>query len=238
MIAAAALAAALAVVLLVPPSGTRLDPRSAWPIPAWLAGNPNAPALTHRAALGAVAGALAAQVAGGWPGVALAAVVALSAVVGLGRIGPRSDPKAARRELPDALDFLAACLDVGLPLSRAVAVVTEISPPETARLLAVVDAALASGRAPDEAWGLVEDHAVWGRVSSDIASSERRGTSLVGLLRAHADDARQDAAEETLKRARTVGVRSVLPLMVCFLPAFVLVGIVPIVAGLLTDLLG
>ena len=41
-----------------------------------------------------------------------------------------------------------------------------------------------------------------------------------------------------VKEARKVGVRSVVPLMACFLPAFILVGVVPIVAGLLRDFFG
>ena len=35
-----------------------------------------------------------------------------------------------------------------------------------------------------------------------------------------------------------MGVRTVLPLMVCFLPAFMLVGVVPIVAGVVMGMLG
>lgn len=49
----------------------------------------------------------------------------------------------------------------------------------------------------------------------------------------HAEDARQESRDQALKQARTVGVRSVIPLMACFLPAFVLIGVVPIIAGLI-----
>jgi hypothetical protein len=42
------------------------------------------------------------------------------------------------------------------------------------------------------------------------------------------------AAEE---RARSVGVRAALPLGLCLLPAFVLLAVVPIAAGLLEPLL-
>jgi hypothetical protein len=34
-----------------------------------------------------------------------------------------------------------------------------------------------------------------------------------------------------------VGVRSALPLSICFLPAFLLLGVVPVVAGLVRTLL-
>jgi len=37
-------------------------------------------------------------------------------------------------------------------------------------------------------------------------------------------------------RARRVGVRSVLPLMTCFLPSFLLLGVVPIIGGVVGHL--
>ena len=39
-------------------------------------------------------------------------------------------------------------------------------------------------------------------------------------------------------RARRAGVSSVMPLMVCFLPAFLLIGVVPIIAGAALHLFG
>ncbi len=235
---AVAWAAALAAWLLIPHPGRRLDPRPRRPLPSWLAGRPGAPDIGHRAALGALGGLLAGLLTGGWPGVLVSLLVALGAVVALGRIGPRPETGTLRSELPDALDFLAACLDVGLPMSRAVEVVADISPPATRRVLAVVSSALEAGRAGDEAWLLLRADEVWARPAMDIAGSQRRGTALVGLLRTHAEDSRLDAADTLLRSARTVGVRSALPLMICFLPAFVLVGVVPIVVGLVGDLLG
>jgi hypothetical protein len=38
------------------------------------------------------------------------------------------------------------------------------------------------------------------------------------------------------ERARTVGVRAALPLGLCLLPSFLLLGIVPLVVGLLSEL--
>jgi hypothetical protein len=38
--------------------------------------------------------------------------------------------------------------------------------------------------------------------------------------------------------ARTAGVRAVIPLVACFLPAFILLGVVPVVAGLANELIG
>lgn len=145
---------------------------------------------------------------------------------------------ALAAELPDALGLIAVCLEAGRPMVGAVEAVARISPPATGRLLAEVAAQLALGRDGPEAWRALREHPVWGRPAADIARAERSGTSLSSVLRVHAEDARQEHRDAQLKAARTVGVRSVLPLMLCFLPAFMLVGVVPIIAGLLANFFG
>ena len=57
------------------------------------------------------------------------------------------------------------------------------------------------------------------------------GTSMVEGLRHHAAAARDARRSGLQVRARAVGVRSVLPLMMCFIPSFMLLGIVPAVVS-------
>ena len=63
------------------------------------------------------------------------------------------------------------------------------------------------------------------------ACSMESGTSVVEGLRHHAAAARETRRSELQVRARAVGVRSVLPLMTCFLPSFLLLGTVPAVVS-------
>ena len=151
------------------------------------------------------------------------------------RFEPPADTTRLATELPDTLGFLAVCLDAGQPMAGAVHAVARISPPATADLLQGVAAQLALGRAGPQAWETLRAHPIWGPVAADIARAERSGTALTGVLRVHAEDIRQDSRDRALKAARTVGVRSVIPLMVCFLPAFMLIGVIPIIAGLLAN---
>jgi len=51
-----------------------------------------------------------------------------------------------------------------------------------------------------------------------------------------ADDLARAGRAATEDRARAVGVKAALPLGLCLLPAFVLIGIVPLVVALLTAL--
>ena len=66
------------------------------------------------------------------------------------------------------------------------------------------------------------------RTGEPIANAlDRLGAELAARARADAEDA-----------ARRVGVRAAVPLGLCLLPAFLLIGIVPVVAGLVSDLAG
>lgn len=156
----------------------------------------------------------------------------------LGRLPARASRPAPAAQVAETLEFLAVCLDVGRPMSQAVAAVAEASPEPSRALLRQVGAHLALGRAGPDAWEELRHDPVWGSVAVDVARAERSGTPVAALLRVHADDARRESRDAAVKAARTVGVRSVMPLMLCFLPAFILVGVVPIIAGLLRGFFG
>jgi len=81
-------------------------------------------------------------------------------------------------------------------------------------------------RAPEE-----ERHAV----QEVLALADAAGVPAVELLRARADDVRRDTAAARLVAAERLGARLVLPLGLCVLPAFVLVGVVPVIAGILSS---
>jgi tight adherence protein B len=68
-----------------------------------------------------------------------------------------------------------------------------------------------------------------------LALAQRAGVPAASLLRAAAEDVRDDAAAAGLAAAERLAVRLVLPLGVCVLPAFVLVGVVPVVFGVLSS---
>jgi hypothetical protein len=63
------------------------------------------------------------------------------------------------------------------------------------------------------------------------------GAPVAAAVARLAADARAAARERDRRAARQAGVRAVLPLGLCFLPAFVLLGVVPVVVGLAGPLL-
>lgn len=153
------------------------------------------------------------------------------------RRGRKVDPSALA-ELAGTLQLLASALDAGLPLRRALVEVTSGAAGTTAAELREVLARIDVGTPEHEAWRAVGDHDLLAPVAREVARSLGSGTALAATFRRHADDlwVEQEAAAQTA--ARAVGVRSVLPLMVCFLPAFLLVGVVPVVAGVALKMFG
>jgi pilus assembly protein TadC len=101
-----------------------------------------------------------------------------------------------------------------------------------------VAAALDGGAAPEAAWapldGDVEGARRIGRAAVRSADS---GAALAGALARVAEDLRADRAAAAEAAARRAGVLVVLPLVLCFLPAFLLVGVVPVVVAVLGDAL-
>lgn len=65
--------------------------------------------------------------------------------------------------------------------------------------------------------------------------SERAGVPAGGLLRSTADELRRDARARAAEASERLGVRLMLPLGVCVLPSFLLVGVVPLIVALLAS---
>lgn len=151
--------------------------------------------------------------------------------------GQLETPAARRRrqrlvdELPGALDLLSAAIAAGLPLRSAVNELVALTDGPLAEDLRAVLTQIDLGRNDADAWRSLREHPALGPISIDLARSVQSGTMIAATLRRHAVIARRNRRGEQEARARTVGVRSVPPLMLCFVPAFLLISIVPIAAA-------
>lgn len=141
----------------------------------------------------------------------------------------------ARGDLPFATDLLAAALRTGAPPDRAAIVVGEAVGGPVGTRLTLVGRALRLGASPRDAWAHLADLPGGRRLSRVAARSADRGTALTQALERQAADLRVAKAAAAEASARRVGVLVVLPLGVCFLPAFVLMGVVPVVAAVIRD---
>jgi pilus assembly protein TadC len=98
---------------------------------------------------------------------------------------------------------------------------------DLAQVLLLVDLGISDA----EAWRSLRSHSQWGGAAADLARSVESGTMMVEVLMHHAGAARDLRRSALEISAKPVGVRSVLPLMTCFLPAFLLLGVIPTVAS-------
>jgi len=186
---------------------------------------------------GAVGAALAVRALGGSMGMIgwfLLPVLALVGTVGLGKLessDSRSRQERLVLDMPQALDLLAAALAAGLPLRQATGAVTGVFDGPVGADLDQVLTLVDLGVSDAEAWRSLSSSPHWGAVAVDVARSVESGTLLVDVLVHHAGAARRLRRAALEVRAKAVGVRSVLPLMTCFLPAFLLLGVIPTVAS-------
>ena len=209
--------------------------------PAWLGTRDDAVPLGRRLLVGLALAAVA-LVLGARTGVAVPVAAVLGLAVGAATVVVlgRLEPAAARRrrqvlvlQTPQALELMASCLAAGLPVRGACAVVVDAFDGPVAEDLGLVRAATDLGVADADAWAQLAAHPQLGPAAADLARSVESGTLLVSTLRHHAVQARERRWAALQVAARSVGVRSVLPLMTCFIPAFLLLGVVPTVASAL-----
>ncbi len=190
--------------------------------------------------VGALIGMLASVILMPLPWSALAAVV----VGGAGwRWLPRSFSSdqdraelALARALPDAVDLLGAVLRVGLSDGEALLLVAGAIDGPLRHHLTVVGRHRALGAAPERAWRAVADVPALAELARAMTRHAATGSPVAAVLDRVAADARRDYHSRAQMAARSAAVRAVIPLAVCFLPAFVLLGVVPIVASLVSDL--
>jgi Flp pilus assembly protein TadB len=175
----------------------------------------------------------------GWGGVALgvaAAVVVNRLVAGAEPAERRRERAAVRADLPLLVLFLASALRAGAATSSAVRQAAAALPgPGAERLLVAADR-LAMGVAPDRVWSELATDAELGAVGRALARAERTGAPVAAVVERLADDLADAGRAEVEDRARAVGVRAAVPLGVCLLPSFLLLGIVPLVASLVAGL--
>lgn len=155
------------------------------------------------------------------------------AVPGLPVSAGRPDPNA----VPAAFDLFAACLRAGMPAASAARAVAESAPPDFAAALRRGADRLALGADPAEAWDGPGDDLL-----QDFARAARRsaksGAPLSETVTELAVRYRSEAEDRVAADIERAGVLVSGPLGLCFLPAFVCLGIVPVVIGLARDVLG
>ncbi|WP_454194700.1 type II secretion system F family protein [Nocardia sp. Marseille-Q1738] len=152
-----------------------------------------------------------------------------------------ADPLAAA----SVFDLLAACLRAGLPMAGAARAVAPEAPEPLGGALRRAADLLALGADAATAWEQVARDGAGRPGAAEIESlarmarrSARSGASLAVAVGELAEQRRAAVDDAAAARAERAGVLIGGPLGLCFLPAFVCLGIVPVVIGLAGRVLG
>ena len=173
------------------------------------------------------------MVVGGLAGVLVGAAIVGGGPPALRRLDSLSDRRrdaAMREELAWAGPLLAVALRSGAPVDRALEVVASAVDRPLREELERVVVSSRLGASPRAAWSGV--HPALDELGAVLARASARGSApadAVEELSQRLASARTLAQERT---ARAVGVRALLPLVCCFLPAFLVLTVIPLVYGL------
>lgn len=186
-----------------------------------------------------VAGLAVGIALGGGPGAPFGLVGGAVLAWWIGRWEPAHvarDRSRVERDLPMVADLLAACVRAGVPVEPALAHVAGTSDGPLADRLEELMARIELGADPLSQWRSLGADPVLGGLARALARAAESGAPPADSLDRFAADSRRLVRARQLERARAVGVRCAAPLALCFLPAFMLVGVVPTIVGAFADL--
>ncbi|MDO4927986.1 MAG: type II secretion system F family protein [Corynebacterium sp.] len=155
----------------------------------------------------------------------------------LDRTRPRDGP-ATRSSKPSGnqnvalaadLELLACALAAGSSLAASCQIVADISPQPHWQRIAVM---LRSGLPAAQAWQPVSDMPGASDIAAFMVTSENSGAGLSKNIRDTAQQLRTQAQTKAQGQVERVNVLIALPLTLCYLPAFLLLGLAPVVIGL------
>jgi len=150
---------------------------------------------------------------------------------------PEADRSRDLLAVASSLDVFAACLTSGMAVATAAAATGPSAPQPLAGVLVRAADLLTLGADPVTAWtGPTADQRVEAllRLARRSASS---GTALAQGVAELAEQSRLDAGDAAQAAAERASVLIAGPLGLCYLPAFLCLGIVPVVVGLAGDVL-
>jgi Flp pilus assembly protein TadB len=227
----AAVAAAATVGLLVQGAPAQAPPRAGPPKRAADL-SPRVPGLRILTAVAAALGP--AVLVGGVVGVLGGVLAGAGSWWFTGRSESRSVRRRRQRlaaSVPHVVDLMAACLAAGLSPTVAVERIGAAVEPPVRDELTDLAARLRLGSDPTSTWRDLAGHPELGGLGRSMARACDSGASVAEAMQRLAEDSRRRTRARMETRARGVGVRAAVPLGLCLLPAFVLVGVVPLVAG-------
>ncbi|THA36592.1 hypothetical protein E6R18_00875 [Streptomyces sp. A1277] len=143
----------------------------------------------------------------------------------------------AARQLPLAADLLAACISAGAGPTEAAEAVGESLGGPVGEQLARTAAEIRLGGDPAVAWGRFGDIPGAAALARCLDRAGSTGAPAAEPVARMAEALRAERARAAVARAQRAAVMVTAPVGLCFLPAFLAVGVAPVVVGLAGGLL-
>jgi Flp pilus assembly protein TadB len=177
-----------------------------------------------------LAGVLAAPLAG-WMGAAVAGALVAGVPVVRARSARRRRSAAVLDGLPEVIDLLRVGVDAGLDVGTALALVADHLPPGS-DVAGSLDRSRQRVRRGDRLTDALVEIEVLGEparaLHAALVATVRHGVPLGPALERAGDDARDIRRRRREESARTLPVKLLFPLVLCTLPALVLLTVVPL----------
>ncbi len=168
----------------------------------------------------------------------LQTVLFVGMVIGLGTAAPymvlrrkaKNRQKAIMLALPNALDLLVTCVEAGIGVDSAFALVTQKMNGPISETFATYLRQVGLGRPRREALTYVAQRSGLPdliNLSAAVNQSEELGTTMGDVLRLQADELRAARRERAQTAAQRAPVLMTIPLSLCFMPAMGAVVVVP-----------
>lgn len=182
---------------------------------------------------------------GGWA--LFGGVVGVGAGIGCGAavwvvLGRTEDPAVVRRrealveDLPTGVDLLGSCLDSGAaPQTALLTVSRALGGPVGEEFLAIRHR-LDVGVDPAHVWRSVATHPQLAPLGRAVGRAHETGAPVGQAVHRLAEELRERARADVEMRARSIEVKAAAPLGLCLLPAFVVLGVVPMVVGVFSTM--
>lgn len=152
------------------------------------------------------------------------------------RITRGKGPDPDIRELARDVDVYAAAVTSGAPAATATQVVAWVAGEQTRGIWQEIAGLYALGTGPQRAWEPATGIPVLAELAAVEVASGRAGSEVAREARRLADDARSTAHSADATAAQRAGVLIAMPLTMCFLPAFFILGLAPVVISLASDM--
>jgi len=176
---------------------------------------------------------------GGGAGVVAGLALAVVSWRILGDVEPPSRKRRREqlaRQLPVGVQLLATALRAGADIESALVMVATALPGAVGEELAGLARQLRLGLDPERVWARAAENVALAPLARTLGRAQETGAAVAEVMEALAAELQGQRRAAVEQVAKSVDVRASAPLGLCLLPAFMVLGVAPLVVGVFASL--